>query len=51
MAGKIATKTLKHDPSADGHKAIIDQRLAAYKANPSDVIDFEKVCDDIEKEL
>jgi hypothetical protein len=33
------------------HKAIIDQRLAAYKANPTDVIDFDKVCDDIEKEL
>jgi hypothetical protein len=23
------------------HKAIIDERLAAYKANPNDVIDFE----------
>jgi Putative addiction module component len=33
------------------HKAIIDQRLAAYKANPTDVIDFDKACDDIEKEL
>ena len=33
------------------HKAIIDQRLAAYKANLSDVIDFDKACDDIEKEL
>jgi hypothetical protein len=33
------------------HKAIIDQRLAAYKANPADVIDFDQACDDIEKEL
>lgn len=33
------------------HKAIIDERLAAYKANPNDVIDFDKACDDIEKEL
>lgn len=33
------------------HKAIIDQRLAAYKANPTDVIDFDQACDDIEKEL
>jgi len=33
------------------HKAIIDPRLAAYKANPDDVIDFDQACDDIEKEL
>ena len=33
------------------HKAIIDQRLAAYKSNPTDVIDFDMACDDIEKEL
>ena len=33
------------------HKAIIDQRLAAYKANPTDVIDADKACDDILKEL
>jgi hypothetical protein len=33
------------------HKLIIDQRLAAYKTNPSDVIDFNKACDDIEKDL
>ena len=35
----------------DWHKAVIDQRLAAYNANPTDVIDFCKACDDIEKEL
>ena len=33
------------------HKAIIDQRLAAYKANPTHVIDFDKACDDIDNEL
>jgi hypothetical protein len=33
------------------HKAIIDQRLAAYNAKPTDVIDFNKACDDIDKEL
>jgi hypothetical protein len=33
------------------HKKIIDKRLNAYKANPSDVVDVNKACDDIEKEL
>ena len=33
------------------HKSIIDRRLAAYKANPNNVIDFDKACDDIENEL
>lgn len=33
------------------HKAIVDERMAAYKKNPKDVIDFEQACDDIEKEL
>jgi len=33
------------------HKAIIDQRLAAYKANPTHVIDFDQACDDIDNEL
>ena len=33
------------------HKAIIDERLAAYKANPSDVQDADQALDDIEREL
>ncbi len=32
-------------------KTIIDQRLAAYKANPTDVLDFNQAIADIEKEL
>lgn len=32
------------------HKPIIDQRLAAYNAYPSNEIDFNKACN-IEKEL
>lgn len=35
----------------DWHKSIIDQRLAAYKTNPDDVIDFDEACNDIENEL
>jgi hypothetical protein len=33
------------------HKPIIDQRLAAYKANPANVQDFDQALDEIEKEL
>ena len=33
------------------HKAIIDERLAAYKTNPSEVIDVDQACDDILKGL
>ena len=33
------------------HKKIIDQRLDALKKNPDNVVDFDKACDDIEKEL
>jgi hypothetical protein len=35
----------------DWHKAILDQRLAKYKSNPDDMLDFDQVCDEIEKEL
>ena len=33
------------------HKEIINERLAEYKANPKNIIDFDKACDDIENEL
>jgi hypothetical protein len=33
------------------HKIIIDQRLAEYKANPNNVIDFGQACDEVEREL
>lgn len=33
------------------HKEIIKQRLDSYKKNPEQAIDFDRACDDIEKEL
>lgn len=52
---KSKYKELENEEQAfeipEWHKAIIDQRMAAYKANPTDVIDFDQACDDIEKEL
>jgi len=33
------------------HKKIIDQRMDDLKKNPDNVIDFDKTCDEIEKEL
>jgi len=33
------------------HKAILDERLASYKSSPGNVIDLDKACKDIEKEL
>ena len=52
---KSKYKELENEEQAfdipEWHKAIIDKRLAAYKANPADVIDFDQACDDIEKEL
>ena len=36
---------------APGQKQIIDERLSDYYENPSDVADFDKTIDDIEKSL
>ena len=33
------------------HKDIIDQRLASYKENPDQTLDFDQAMDDIEKDL
>jgi hypothetical protein len=33
------------------HKEILDNRLQDYLENPSDVMDFDTFCDELEKEL
>jgi len=35
----------------DWHKNIIDERLLYLKRNPHDLLDFDQVCNEIEKEL
>ena len=35
----------------DWHKEILDERLADYKNNPEQVLDFDTAMDEIEKEL
>jgi hypothetical protein len=35
----------------DWHKNIIDKRLKEYLENPTDVIDFDEFCKEIENEL
>jgi hypothetical protein len=35
----------------DWHKKIIDKRLKEYLENPTDVIDFDEFCKEIENEL
>ena len=46
---QIEEKAISDIP--EWHKKIIDQRLDALKRNPDNVLDFNKACDDIEKEL
>lgn len=43
-------ETIESTDIPDWHKTIIDQRMAAYKENPDDVLDFDKAMDDLEKE-
>ncbi|MBI3501423.1 MAG: addiction module protein [Bacteroidetes bacterium] len=38
-------------PIPDWHIAVLQQRMNSFKANPKEVIDFDKAIDDIEKEL
>ena len=36
---------------SEEHKKMLDERLASYKANPDDVLDWDDVKAEIEKEL
>jgi hypothetical protein len=44
-------ETIESTDIPEWHKAIIDQRMAAYRENPDDVLDFDKAMDDLEREL
>ncbi|MEQ8244535.1 addiction module protein [Fulvivirga sp.] len=36
---------------SDAHKALLDERIASYKNDPNDVLDWEEVMKDIEDNL
>ena len=46
-----AFKKLQESQLSEAHKKLMDERIASYKNNPSNVLEWEDVRKDLEKEL
>lgn len=44
-------KTQQEKGLSDAHKALLNERLASYKNDPTNVLDWEEVMEEIEKGL
>lgn len=46
-----AFKAQQEKGLSDAHKALLDERIASYEKNPSDVLDWDNVMTELEKDL
>lgn len=46
-----AFKQLQESGLSDAHKALLDKRMASYESDPNNVLDWETVMKELEKEF
>jgi len=46
-----AFKKLQESQLSEAHKKLLDERMASYENNPSNVLEWENVREELEKEL
>jgi putative addiction module component (TIGR02574 family) len=46
-----AFKKLQETQLSEAHRALLDERIASYESNPSNVIDWETISKELEKEF
>jgi putative addiction module component (TIGR02574 family) len=46
-----ALKQLQESGLSDAHKALLDERMASYESDPENVLDWETVMKELEKEF